>query len=160
MSGTVLSPHRSLEPGHGVPTIWTHVSAWLRRGRLDQELATGIPSWESPRHAARALQLTRRSHRTALAQGLNRVLQEVRRTTPRMRRMSCVMPCRGAVLRCAPLLEELADVLAGDLPLDPMRVARLHILIRDGAGPFYCPRRSGELHHALELIRAGIVADD
>jgi len=70
------------------------------------------------------------------------------------------MPCRAAVLCCAPLIEDLSDVLSGDLPLDPMQVAHLRIISRDGAGPLYCSGRSSELRYALELISAGIVADD
>lgn len=160
MSGLVLRAKQDLGPGHGVPSVWTHMSAWLRRGRLDEELATGIPSWDSPRHAARALQLTRRGHRNALAQGLDRLLDDARHPTANFKRLSCVVPCRPSVLKCASLIEDLSCVLGSDLPLDAQQVARLRVLSRNGVGPFYCRGRPNELSDALGEISAGIVADD
>jgi hypothetical protein len=135
--------------------------AWLHRARVDKELANGTPSWTSPRHAARALQLTSRRHRTALAQGLDRVLSEARRRpTANFKRTAYVAPCRRSVLHCAPLLEDLSALLAGGLPLDPEPVARLRVLARDGIGPLYCGGRCQELEGALNLISASIVAED
>jgi hypothetical protein len=160
VSGLVLRANPDLDPGDRVPSLRTHVSAWLHRGRLDRELATGIPSWESRRHAARALQLAGRRHRTALAQGLDRVLGEARRPAPNFKRTTYVVPCRRSVLHCAPLLEDLSAVLVSSLPLDPREVARLRVLARDGIGPFYCGGRCAELTEALNLISAGIVAED
>ncbi|HTU29117.1 MAG TPA: hypothetical protein VMF07_07030 [Solirubrobacteraceae bacterium] len=160
MSGSVLTTPQHLDPDRGVPTFWAHTSAWLHRERLDRELATGTPSWDSPRHAARALQLTGRAHRDALSEGLDRVLDDARNPSTNFKRLSCIVPCRDSILRCAPLLEDLSDVLHGDLPLHAQHVARLRVMSRDGIGPFYCDGRRAELTRALELISAGIVADD
>ncbi len=160
MSGLVLRANPDLDPDHGVPSFRTHVAAWLHRERLDKELAAGIASWESPRHAARALQLASRRHRTELAQGLDRVLGDARRPAANFRRTTYVAPCRRSVLHCAPLLEDLSTVLSGSLPLDPRAVARLRVLARDGIGPFYCGGRCAELAEALNLISRGIVAQD
>jgi hypothetical protein len=160
MSGLVLRANHDLDPGHGVPSFWTHASAWLHRDRLDRELATGTPSWESPRHAARALQLTDRGQRRSLAQGLTRLLDEARHPSASSRRLSCIVPCRRSVLRCASMLEDLSTVLQSDLPLDAQQVARLRLLSRNGIGPFYCSGRDQELWNALCQITAGIVADD
>lgn len=160
MSGSVLTTPQYLDPDRGVPRFWTYASAWLHRDRLDKELATGTPSWDSPRHAARALQLTGRAHRKALAQGLDHLLEEARNPNASFKRLSCVVPCRRSVLRCAPLLEDLSAVLQGDLPLDARQVARLRVMARNGVGPFYCDGRRQELANALELISAGMVAED
>src|SRR5581483_10350833 len=157
MSGLVVRANQDLDPGHGVPSFWTHVSAWIHRERLDKELATGIPSWESPRHAARALQLTDRGHRRSLAQGLACLLNEARHPNANFRRLSCVVPCRQSVLHCAPMLEDLSTVLESDLPLDAQQVARLRVLSRNGVGPFYCRGHRDELTSILEQISAGIV---
>jgi hypothetical protein len=160
VSGLVLRANRDLDPGHGVPSFRTHAAAWLHRERLDKELAAGIPSWNSPRHAARSLQLAGRRHRKTLAQGLDRVLGEARRPTTNFKRTNYVTPCRHSVLHCAPLLEDLSAVLASGLPLDPQHLARLRVLACDGIGPFYCGGRAKELASALETISAGIVAED
>ncbi len=160
MSGLVLRANPDLDPGDGVPSFRTHVSAWLHRERLDKELAAGVPSWHSPRHAARAVQLASRRHRTELAQGLDRALGDARRPAVNFRRTTYVAPCRSSVLHCAPLLEDLSAVLASGLPVDPAALARLRVLARDGIGPFYCGGRCAELAEALNLISAGIVAED
>lgn len=88
------------------------------------------------------------------------MLDDARHPNARHQRFLCVVPYGPAVTRCAPLIEDLSAVLAGDLPLDTMQVARLHILARDGIGPLYCSERSGELASALERISARIVAED
>jgi hypothetical protein len=160
MSGSVLTTPQNLDPDRGVPTFWTHASAWLHRERLDKQLAAGTASWASPRHAARALQLTGRAHRKSLAEGLDRILHDARDPTANLKRLSCIMPCRRSVLRSAPLLQDLSDVLRGDLPLDAQQVARLRVMARNGVGPLYCDGRREELARALELISAGIVAVD
>jgi hypothetical protein len=88
------------------------------------------------------------------------VLGDARRPAANFKRMTYVAPCRRSVLHCAPQLEDLSAVLASGLPLDPRQMARLRILARDGIGPFYCGGRSAELAEALDLISAGIVAQD
>lgn len=160
MSGPILRAHPDLGPGHRVPTFWTHLYARVHHERLDAELAEGTPSWRSPRHAARALQLTSRGQRKSLAGGLDSVLKEARHPVAVGRRLVCIAPCRRSVLQCAPLLEDLSTVLGSDLPVDPGQVARLRVLSRNGLGPFYCAGRADELSQILEQISDGIIAVD
>jgi hypothetical protein len=160
VSGTALRANQGLGPWDRVPTFWTHLYARLHHERLDSELAKGTPSWRSPRHAARALQLTSRGQRKSLAAGLVSVLEQARQPKADCRRLVCIAPCRRSVLQCESLLEDLCNVLGSELPLEPGRVARLRVLSRNGIGPFYCTGRANELSRILEQISAGIVADD
>jgi hypothetical protein len=160
MNGLALGSHLHHEHGPGSPpSVWAHLAARVHSDRLDKELATGIPSWESPRHAARALQLTAPRHRRSLAQGLDRLLADARHPTAHVR-MLCVTPCHASIRSCGPLIESLSCVLSGDLPLEAMDVAHLRVLMRNGIGPLYCGGRCTELSAVLEQISSHILAED
>jgi hypothetical protein len=159
MTSTALTSHRQPDCPPEVPSLWSRAAARIHNGRLDRELATGIPAWDSPRHAARALQLTSRGHRQSLAKALARLLADARHPTAGARRASSVVPCRRSILGCSQLIQELSAVLDGDLPLDARQVARLQVLAHDGVGPLYRSDRGDELSSALQTIRAGLIAE-
>jgi hypothetical protein len=148
MTSSVLRSHRS-PPRR--PSRRASLRAWLHHAALDHDLALGIAPWRSPAHAARALQLTGRRRRESCAQGLERVLAETER--PRAgTRMSVVLPDPSAVLLCAPVMWRIVAQLRGPEPVSAEGMARLRMLLTDGAGPLYAAGQADELDHALQHI--------
>ena len=149
MTGSALTSRRAppRPPGR-----LASLRATLHGGALDRDLACGIAPWRSPAHAARALQLTGARSRQAYATGLERVLAETERP-PRATRMSAVVtPDPAAVILCAPLLWTIIDMLRGPDPVSAEGMARLRMLLCDGAGPLYSPGRTDDLRQALRHI--------
>ena len=123
--------------------------ARLHRGALDRDLACGIAPWRSSAHAARALQLTGPRHRETCAEGLEQVLGD----TERPRRMgSVVLADPAAVLLCAPVIWEIVGTLRSPEPVSAEGMARLRMILCDGAGPLYAAGHADELRQALGHI--------
>ncbi|HUO69865.1 MAG TPA: hypothetical protein VMU39_03730 [Solirubrobacteraceae bacterium] len=121
--------------------------------RIDRELAAGVPSWSSPAHAARSLQLSSPRSRRALAESLERLAEDARK--PRMRVASAVIPpCRDQVRDAFPLIGVLADRLRSAMPVDSRGMARLRRLLCDSAGPCYAQIDVDALTIELEVINA------
>jgi hypothetical protein len=133
--------------------------ARLRAPRLDRQLATGSEPWQSPVHAARALQLTSNRSRRTLARTLEKLVERAEEP-PALYLSAVVPPCRQQVREARPLMLTLAARLRSDAPLDPRGVAELKSLISDGAGPVYVPGRPDALKTRLESIASALVAQD
>ena len=149
MTSSVLGSRRSVprRPGR-----MARLRARLKGNALDRELASGIATWRSPAHAARALQLTGARHREAYAQGLERVLAQTERPRRPARMSSVVLADRTSVILCAPVIWEIVAALRGSVPVSAEGMARLRVLLRDGAGPLYCAGQRHELVRSLEHI--------
>jgi hypothetical protein len=128
------------------------LQARLHAVSLDRELADGVPTWSTPRHAARALQLTSRKRRTAIADGLDRLLADAQRPARNHRLSAGIAPCRASVSDCATQIMDLSDVLRSHAPVSAAGIANLRGLLCDGAGPVYVAHRGGELQRALHRI--------
>lgn len=55
------------------------------------------------------------------------------------------------MIRSRAELEELANLLLSSVPVDARGVARVRLLLRDGASPLYHSRRAGNLERAVEV---------
>ncbi len=124
------------------------------RWRLDRDLADGVRSDASERHALRASQLSGAPVRRDLADSLRRVVAGAR--SPRSEWLSASVPvARDAVLASGEALLGLAERLEKG-PAGACGVARARILLSDGAGPLYnrAPERS--LTEAVWWIADGL----
>ena len=133
-------------------TLLDALKARLHGRALDRELASGVTSWRSRRHANRSLQLTSRRRRDGLAATLQSTLSDA--GSGRLALYTCVIaPCRPSVIGCAGQLSELAARLRDPEPVNAEGMARLELLLSDGIGPLYTPNRLGDLQRALHQIK-------
>lgn len=142
-----LAEPRNLERRHR----FARLTARVRGPWLDSQLAAGVPSWRSPSHAARALQLTGDRDRRALARSLERLLEAVERI-PTPVRGGAIRPCRGQVLGALPEIMAISALLRSAEPIDARGVAMLRLVLSDGAGPCYVRSRPGALTEALQEV--------
>jgi hypothetical protein len=127
------------------------VVARVRAGRLDADLAAGIPSWESPVYARRALQLTSRRRVRSLARSLERTLKEADSTGPIV--ISSTVPvCRSRVRAARPQILTIVSRLRTDRPVSATGVARLNCVLSDGSGPCYTAGDTGTLAEVLQDV--------
>ena len=135
------------------PPRLVNLLARLDAARLDRELAAGIVPWTSPRHAARALQLTSSRRRVKLARRLERLLMEARYPPlgGNWLRVLVRPPCRS-VLACESHVTDLARMLRSSGPVDVRGVARLNRLLRSRVGPLYTYDGTGWLKPVLQQI--------
>jgi hypothetical protein len=137
------------DPGiSGPPRRTVRAKARLRAPWLDRSLAGGIASWRSPLHAARALQLTSERSRRRLARSLERLAEHARQS-PGPFRGAEVTPCREQVSEALPVIVGIATLLRSGDPVDARGIARLKVLLADGAGPCYIKIRPNALTNAL-----------
>jgi hypothetical protein len=69
-------------------------------------------------------------------------------------------PCRAQVRDAKPLIVLIASWLCSDEPVDAQGIARLVVLMRDGAGPFYVRSRSDALTVALLHVANSLAVED
>ena len=141
MSNTgALSPTRvAIVVGSWSPrprTVW--LLAHLRALWLDRQLAAGVVPWHSKLHAVRSLQLTSDRSRRTLARSLEHLVEHAD-GPPVQRRSAAVLPCRPQVSEARPVILTIAARLRAPVPVDARGVARLRLLLTDGAGPCYTP---------------------
>jgi len=149
-----LTPHisspadaRALRRPRQSMAIGLRLRVFLRQGSLDEMLAAGADPSERPELSLRALQLTSRRHRHALADGLEKAIKIAEIGG---RRLTASPPlARRDVRSCrASLLGLVRDLRSGS-EVHPAGVARVHRLLTDGTSPLYECRRDDELWHAV-----------
>jgi hypothetical protein len=149
-ASAITWPSAPAEPS--AASLWrARLSAHLHAPSLDRELAAGIAPWRSPRHAARALQLTRGHSRRDLARSLERLLEHADQP-PTPFRGAVIPPCREQVMEARPLLLGIAGRLRSGGPVDARGIARLRRLLSDGNGPCYVKIQGNALNNALQEI--------
>jgi hypothetical protein len=140
MSNTdALSPTRFASMGSRSPrprTVW--LLAHLRALWLDRQLAAGVVPWHSKVHATRSLQLTSDRSRRIRARSLEHLVEHADGPTVQ-RRSAAVPPCRPQVSEARPVILAIAARLRATAPVDVRGMARLRLLLTDGAGPCYTP---------------------
>jgi hypothetical protein len=118
----------------------------MHRTRLDRTIAEGADPSASAELALRAEQLTRDSHRRALADSLEEAMSIAE---GRSRRVSASPPLARREIRAArATLLDLSHALRNDETVDPAGVALTLQLLTDGAGPLYIEERHDALWHA------------
>ena len=121
--------------------------AWAGAWWLDQALADGTCPDESALLSLRAHRLIGLETRRALAGELRDAIGRARR--PRHPLDNGARICAAEVLHARHAIEALADRLEGWEPVEPAGVARVRLLLRDGAGPLYNEAYPGGLRGAV-----------
>jgi hypothetical protein len=129
--------------------IRARVLARARAWRLDQALADGVCPDASATLSLRAHRLIGPATRRSLASELRDVIGRARR--PQALLDNGVRLCAGEVLRSRDAMDDLADRLDGWEPVEPAGVARVRLLLRDGAGPLYNQSFPGGLQGAVQV---------
>lgn len=130
--GSAARPFSSLRGRPGVA-----VAVWLRSGRLDRALADGADPAQDRLLAYRASQLTSARARRRLAGALAGHLEQANAPQARRRR-SAAVPVRGRALReASPEARRAIDLLWGEGEVQAQGVARIKLLLTDGASPLY-----------------------
>jgi hypothetical protein len=119
------------------PTLEDRVIARMLACSLDRELAAGAPAHLSGAHAARSGQLTTDRTRRAVANGLDRLIEQAE--APPSRFQITAVPCRGQVRQATDILRAIAARLRSAEPLGVRGIARLRTFLSDPTGPFYTP---------------------
>jgi len=147
---TGLAAHR-VSASHRSSLRLAGIVAHLRALSIDRELAEGVPSWCSPIHAARSLQLTSNRSRRNVARSLERLV-ELAELPPTARRGAAISPSPEQVRASSPLITRIASRLRSPDPVDARGVAALRELLCDGASPCYAPAPPGALVDALQGV--------
>jgi hypothetical protein len=123
------------------------LAVWIRRRRLDAELAAGWNPLGSPALALRARQLAEPAQRRCLATAIERALDLARRPAYRS---GMIAPCRldAAAERD---LRYIALRLRTSGPIGERGAAIVSKLISDGTGPLYNPAISHRLRDQAVL---------
>jgi hypothetical protein len=122
--------------------------------QLDRALARGISPDSRAGLSVRAHELIGVRARCTLSRSIRRLLDDALHP---LRPLSFSVPvCRSKVLRSRRTLEELADRLVGDEPLNARGLAQLRVLLSDGVGPVYTRPGADDLEPALERAMAAL----
>ena len=129
----------------------------LQRNGIDHRLADGADPGSDAVIRARAEELTREETRRSIAENLERTL--ARAAGPRPLLSSQVPLARHAIHDSRPDLETIVERLKAPDDIPPQAVARVQLLLTDGAGPLYGEHRGGDLkaatHNVLDAIEHG-----
>jgi len=130
------------------------VRARMSARRLDRALAAGASPDSSAGLSVHAHELIGTRARGLLSRSIRRLLQDA--LCP-LRPLSFSVPvCRAKVVRAQRTLEDLAERLDGDEPLNACGLARLRVLLSDGTGPVYDRPHADDLAPALERAIAAL----
>lgn len=128
--------------------------ARIRARQTDRALASGISPDSSACLSVRAHELIGCPTRSALARAIRRLVDDARHP---LQPMSFNIPiCRSKVWRSRDTLEQLADRLLSDGPLDARGLAQIRLLLSDGAGPLYDRPTADDLEPALRRAMSAL----
>jgi hypothetical protein len=136
----------------GGASLGTRVRTRLHRHKLDKELASGAdPNINSLRYE-RARELVGEQNRRRIAASLEQLLGEAD-SSPRAF-TSRVPIARAAIRDSRGSLDTIVELLRTPAYISAQGVARISLLLSDGAGPLYGnnPAHSEELRRALETV--------
>ena len=132
-------------------SITTRVIAELFATRFDKQLVAGVAPEPGSVLAAHVSRLASGGERRKLAEALHHSVCEAH---SRRTRMSATIPVdRSAVAAAVGLIDQVVLRLTGPRPVSARGVARLRLLLSDGAGPMYWPG-GGDLGAELRAVLA------
>ena len=133
--------------------LWLRVR--LHRGRLDRELADGGDPAACAERGLRAKQLVAATTRRRLAHSLRGAVADADAPYAVVF-YSAVPVCRRAVAPWREGLLGLADRLEHAETLNPCGVARVGVLLTDGAGPLYNPAAERRIDQMVWWVADGL----
>jgi len=142
-------PPMARSSGRRPPRWGVRLLAHMRGFWVDRQLADGVVSWQSPLHAARAVQLTTGRARRTLARSLEQLAERAEQP-PTPFRGAAIPPCREQVRAALPLILAISGRLRSAEPVDARGIARLRGLLCDGGGPCYARIHPEALTIALQ----------
>jgi hypothetical protein len=134
----------------------------LQRARLDRDLAVGSSPQRSPLHALRARQLADPRVRSELAGSLRDIVDDAMQPQAvlnpvRLSRSIVLVSLRQEEVRAwQEGLLGLAQRLEGRAAVNPCGVARVKLLLSDGAGPLYNPDPQRGLGETIWWVADGL----
>lgn len=134
----LLGYHSSRERPAALTAIALHLRVLVRRYAIDRRIATGCRVGDSAELQLRAVQLTGDEERRRLARTLVDVVAQAERRTCRGPLSAALPVCRTPVLLWRDSLLAIARRVQ-DGTLTPTALARLRLLLTDGAGPLFNP---------------------
>jgi hypothetical protein len=136
----------------GAVSLRIRVRTRLRRHKLDRELASGVDPNINPLCCERARELVGEQNRKRIAASLEQLLGEAD-SGPRAF-TSRVPIARAAIRDSRGYLDTIVELLRTPAYISAQGVARISLLLSDGAGPLYGnnPAHSEELRRALETV--------
>jgi hypothetical protein len=136
-----------------LPTLGLRLRVALHRGRLDRDLADGLPPDSFDDRALRAVQLSGMPERRRVSRALRAVVKRADR--PEM--LSSAVPVsRRSVVPWRESLLGLAERLERPDPVNPCGVARALVLLTDGCGPLYERGAPGAMSKVVWWIADGL----
>ncbi len=122
-------------------SLVTRAIAELFAARFDKQLVAGVVPEPGSVLAAHVSRLASACERRKLAEALHHSVSD---THSRRTRMSATIPVdRSAVASAVGLIDQVVPRLTGPRPVSARGVARLRLLLSDGAGPMYWPGARG-----------------
>jgi hypothetical protein len=135
------------------PTLAVRLEARLRAGKLDKQLAVGVPALAGSALAVHAERLTSVAERETLARSLRRAVEGARdRDAPMTARIPLNIP---NIKAAEDRIDQVTLRLHSPRPVTARGVARLRLLLADGAGPLYRYGR-GDLEGRLGAVLAAL----
>jgi hypothetical protein len=128
------------------------VRARVRAVALDRQLAAGTMPEANVALALHAARVYGPSQRRLLARTLTRIAESPEPASACRR----VPLDRAAVERARGELEAVADLLSAEGPVSVQGVARIRLLLADGAGPLYRAARPEQLRRELRAALAAL----
>jgi hypothetical protein len=135
------------------PSIVKKMCAAVFAGRLDREVEARVTPEPTSMLAAHIARLTSGRERTALALSLRNMLVEIGSGRPTV--TARVPINRPNAAQARPFIVEIIHRLEGHRRVRPRGVARLRLLLTDGAGPVYT-RQGGDLSAHLKGVIAAL----
>ena len=126
---------------------WTRFAARIQADSLDRQLARGRSPESGWLLAARAYQLVTPANRHGVALAWSQVLTQARR--PPVMRNPRVRMNQAAIIAGDREIHELIDTLLAARPTPARGMAMATVLLTDGTGPLYNPRRATDLGSAI-----------
>ncbi|HEY5844747.1 MAG TPA: hypothetical protein VIU87_25375 [Mycobacterium sp.] len=151
MRATVIAPQLVLDTGRRRPSWTLRARARMLAARFDRELEAGVPVVPGSALALHAHRIASLPERQRLADGLRLILARAHTGDAPM--TARIPLCRRQILAEEVLIGEILQRL--DRPARGRGVARLRLLLADGAGPLYVTGR-GSLAAQLRGVLAAL----
>jgi hypothetical protein len=145
-------------PSAPPPTLRRRLRVQFHKGRLDRQVAHGFGSDPAEDLALRARQLAGMPIRRRLARSLRARVKDAERP-PALRVTAAVPLSRRVVRSWRESLLGLAERLEQPDPVNACGVARVLLLLTDGAGPLYEPGAADRMSEVVWWIADGFALE-
>ncbi len=132
LSTTHQAIHRDAAPRF---SLAARLTALLRTGHFDRQLAVGVPPCEGSALAVHQMRLTTIAEREAIARSLRNTMREARSGSSPLTSRVPLNPTN--IIDAEDLIDTVTLRLHSPQPVSARGMARLRVLLADGCGPLY-----------------------